>query len=578
MNREHQHKLAAGGSVGVPMRPFENQVVPPVPAPAPQVMEPGNADAGASYQKAWPPPVHSILPKTAQVQNGYHTMKTTPRFLLQDLVKQAQASAMDRALIAREAARQMKLASEGGCGEDDDECAKKKKEDEEKDASAVSTEYAMKLANAVEYMLHAKVAESPVGPGEGPSALTVTESNLSGSPPGPGEQGKATQANLPPMTVGGQRSLPGGPANQIPNTINDPPGGYGVQTTAMPAGQGKTAEAVYAGNLDALKKLADQGTSLEDIDAMANAAKRDARTEKLPYQAAGVLGGHALGRLGEYGYKALTKKDAPLGGYWGPMGAVAGGTLGTVLPKDRTKDIFEEYAALDPRERAIRIAGHNDGDMRGLGGALGFGTGASFGAIPSMLAGSPNVGDSIAGSVAGAQLGSYLGAKADRAIGSKDARNRFNKYDEAVRAAQGGGAADMPKEGTAVPPIVDAFLATIKQAADSVSPSHISAGPAVEPDASASEEEVPAKPSGAEMIGSTEGAINYTKQQAKAEPKRDMSSYVGEPALSSAHDTTLQQAFSHTGDAGVKISSANAAMQVSRARELLESIAEAANK
>lgn len=514
MNREHQHKLAAGGSVGVPMRPFENQVVPPVPAPAPQVMEPGNADAGASYQKAWPPPVHSILPKTAQVQNGYHTMKTTPRFLLQDLVKQAQASAMDRALIAREAARQMKLASEGGCGEDDDECAKKKKEDEEKDASAVSTEYAMKLANAVEYMLHAKVAESPVGPGEGPSALTVTESNLSGSPPGPGEQGKATQANLPPMTVGGQRSLPGGPANQIPNTINDPPGGYGVQTTAMPAGQGKTAEAVYAGNLDALRKLAAEGDWI--------------------YGAAPGLAG-------------------------GPTGAMLGGYL------SNEGGNLAQQKGIDHIKGAKRSA---KGQMLGgfVGNVAGLAAGQQFG-LGSM------------GGHVGASVGHVLAMRKYKAMtdaGVPPDAAAAAVSEDASAGVPGEGS--MPKEGTAVPPIVDAFLATIKQAADSVSPSHISAGPAVEPDASASEEEVPAKPSGAEMIGSTEGAINYTKQQAKAEPKRDMSSYVGEPALSSAHDTTLQQAFSHTGDAGVKISSANAAMQVSRARELLESIAEAANK
>jgi len=136
---------------------------------------------------------------------------------------------------------------------------------------------------------------------------------------------------------------------------------------------------------------------------------------------------------------------------------------------------------------------------------------------------------------------------------------------------------DKTVEASAQPTLVDAFLATIKQAEDAINPANISAGPAVEPDATQSGQGTPPTPNGSQMVGSNESAINYTKQQAKAEPKRDMSAYVSEPALASAHDNTLQQAFSHTGDAGVKMSSANAAMQVSAARALLEKIAAAAN-
>jgi hypothetical protein len=90
---------------------------------------------------------------------------------------------------------------------------------------------------------------------------------------------------------------------------------------------------------------------------------------------------------------------------------------------------------------------------------------------------------------------------------------------------------------------------------------------------------VPAEPSDVtsqkRMIASNEAAINYTKGEAKANPKSDVAQVLNEPPLSAAHDKVLQQAFDATGRAGVKISSAQpqgmakTALQVAAQRAVL---------
>lgn len=124
--------------------------------------------------------------------------------------------------------------------------------------------------------------------------------------------------------------------------------------------------------------------------------------------------------------------------------------------------------------------------------------------------------------------------------------------------------------------LVDGLLAATKLAEDAINPAHISAGAAVPPDTSASGEAggAPAggKPQGATgLIASNEAATNYTKGQAKAQPKSEMAKVITEPALSAAHDKTLSMAFTHTGQAGVKISSA---VRTEAARAYIAKLAE----
>jgi len=128
--------------------------------------------------------------------------------------------------------------------------------------------------------------------------------------------------------------------------------------------------------------------------------------------------------------------------------------------------------------------------------------------------------------------------------------------------------------------------ASLKRAEDATSPSSISAGKdptghTAEPPvgASPSEEKVPAQPPDVskqeKMVGSNQSAIDYTKGQAKADPKSDLGNILDEPALTSSTDKTLQQAFDTTEQAGVKISS-DQTYRSSAARALLSKLAEEA--
>lgn len=76
---------------------------------------------------------------------------------------------------------------------------------------------------------------------------------------------------------------------------------------------------------------------------------------------------------------------------------------------------------------------------------------------------------------------------------------------------------------------------------------------------------------GRELLSSVEAAINATKRQAKAQNRSALSEVLSEPAMSSAHDKTLQKSLDNTSNAGVKISSA----QADAARELLRKFVDA---
>ena len=146
--------------------------------------------------------------------------------------------------------------------------------------------------------------------------------------------------------------------------------------------------------------------------------------------------------------------------------------------------------------------------------------------------------------------GAGLAAAAATGAGLKMTANRRNAYKS--------------KEGSA--PI--SFIR--KLAEDAINPAHISSPASVNPaapppGAAPAGEQVPSEPSDVtsqkSMISSNEAAINYTKGQAKADPKKDVNQVLTEPALSSAHDKVLNEVFENTGRAGVKISSAKEPMK-----------------
>lgn len=128
--------------------------------------------------------------------------------------------------------------------------------------------------------------------------------------------------------------------------------------------------------------------------------------------------------------------------------------------------------------------------------------------------------------------------------------------------------------------LVGHFLSQTKVAEDAINPAKISAGAAVPPDTSAAGESggEPAggKPQGpTSLVGSNESAAHYKKNEAYAPRKAELKQYFNEPALTSSTDDTLQKAFTHTGEAGVKISSPQGPqVKTAAARALLMKLAE----
>jgi hypothetical protein len=121
-----------------------------------------------------------------------------------------------------------------------------------------------------------------------------------------------------------------------------------------------------------------------------------------------------------------------------------------------------------------------------------------------------------------------------------------------------------------------------KMAEDAINPSHIEAGKDNPPDFSESGKDVPRQPSDVSsqarsMLGSNQSAIDFTKQQAKADPKSDVDQILEQPALTRAGDSVLHKVLTHTGEAGVKISSAVPSLagdtvKVAAARALLSNL------
>jgi hypothetical protein len=129
-----------------------------------------------------------------------------------------------------------------------------------------------------------------------------------------------------------------------------------------------------------------------------------------------------------------------------------------------------------------------------------------------------------------------------------------------------------PALKTAAPIDLIMKFAKEKKAEDAVNPAHISAGRTTPPDTRESGQAGPPSPPGSSMVGSSQAVTNLTRRDAKAGPKADMHAYVDQPALSAAHDHVLQNAFTHTGQAGAKIAaadSAQAAVKTAAARALL---------
>lgn len=137
--------------------------------------------------------------------------------------------------------------------------------------------------------------------------------------------------------------------------------------------------------------------------------------------------------------------------------------------------------------------------------------------------------------------------------------------DQDGKTGEGKGKPSFMKEGSGLLAKNLARLGLTKQAEDAINPAKISGGgthDAAKPPegASPSEEGVPSEPSDVNkqksMVSSNDSAINYKKQQAKADPKSDVNKVLTEPAQTKSTDPVLHKTLDHASSAGVKISSA----------------------
>ena len=203
------------------------------------------------------------------------------------------------------------------------------------------------------------------------------------------------------------------------------------------------------------------------------------------------------------------------------------------------------------------------------------------------------VGRGIAGGLGGAVGGGALGAGAGGLLGGEQGA-ALGGLGGAALGGLGGAAfgATRPLPKAAPDKTASIFarnlmaLGLYKQAEDAINPAQISAGKIDDigdqpPDgAVGSGEGAPAEPSDVnaqkrKMISSNEAAINYTKRDAKADPKGDLGDVLDEPALSASTDATLDKTLDSTDEAGAKISSVRRDLsKVAAARAVLAKVAQ----
>lgn len=455
-------------------------------------------------QKATAPRGMEFLPQKVAHRRDSTMGSIMQRPLLQDLVKSAMEATVAKANVAVEAHRQLGIPIA-------------KTAAAKPSTPHIPSEVCEKYASALEYL--AKKADidlsggTPgIGPGEGPNALEVTQAPGGENPFDAGTTGSATAPNQVPVNPP-MASFPDSkaPANAMATNLDMEHGEQPVDPmnneTASNEAQKTSAVKLARKNLGLLKKLSSKPFLTPEQEAFNNA--------DLNYGQA----------------NSARRTGALLGAQLGGIGTAVGG------------------AALAHRFGVHPLAG------------------AAVGAVPGVVGGGL-IGGTIGGRYDDPDAVAYADDNFDRALAAAHPEE-FMPEEAAALAARPVVPRPQPKQASAKKTAALhaknlAALGLRKQAEDAINPAQISAGPAsaegeeAPEGVSASEEgPVPAVPSDVgrqeSFIGSNEAAIAYTKRQAKMDPKRDLGQLLVEPALSSATDKVLEQAFAHTNEAGAKV-------------------------
>lgn len=353
------------------------------------------------------------------------------------------------------------------------------------------TSYITKLAGALSYLSkQAAEGTAEIQPGKGPGALEVMQATSSEENIDAGQSGQAVSQNVPPKNPPMQSS---GVAKDPPNAMQTNDEMMHGEQPVDPMGNEKTS-AIYRRNLQKLGfSVTQEGHGV------------DARVLRMREQAA-LQRTKQLQDEGIQGYKNLTGDTVP-GSYRKALTTPVGAILSE-----------------DPRHLAYAAARHEAG-------------GNAWNPFGGILTPHPM---EEGGTALG--LGKIKGTKAGGPTEKEKGKEKTSSVYERNLAR----------------------LGLVKSAEDAINPAQISAGPASAqgaappPGASPAQEGVPSEPadvnSQKRLIDSNMAAINYTKGQAKADPKKDVNKVLDEPALSAAHDSTLNKTLDETSQAGVKIS------------------------
>ena len=545
-------------------------------------------DAALVEQKNLPPRGMEFLPKLAFSENAHMSnISEMARPNLQDLIKQAMEGSASKISVSLEAARQ--IANVGGTPPVQEKTAAA-----DPTVEHVPTDFILKLAAAAKYTaneLNPKLAADTleatgIGPGEGPGALEVTPAKAEGDGViEAGQTGHAKSQDLPPQTppIVKDPTRPTQPATSLQTNDSMMHSEQPVEPISNEKTSISSANPAYINNLLALGLLktaaTDQGIQIVPVnDVVKEAIAPLLLAAPAALAGAGALGGGALGAMqATPGNKmqgiARGAVGTAGGGALGSLGGGALGTLGGAALGGLAGGIVGGPAGALLGAGTAGLGGGLLG--AGVGGLYGAGKGYSAAMRPAVQPKTASVED-----IANKMVESTKKAEASQPRTQEQLVQAFNE--KLAEANKSGDQNALSKLAYAKNLLI---LGLTKQAEDAIFPAQISSGKSSDngtnsPEGvSPSEEGVPKEPSDVtnqkrQMLSSNQAAIDYTKREAKADPKSDVNQVLNEPALSSSTDKTLDQALSHVDEAGAKISSANLT-RIAASRAVLAKLAAA---
>ncbi len=463
------------------------------------------------------------------------------RPVIQDLVQSAMQKSASAQKIANEAARQMKTASAP----------------ESQETESISTDFATKLASAIEYMIP-QLTEKEAAPEQSrhhnadpailPSGVTATTLE-NGNPVAPNNTGHGLSQHMPPLRPAVERGPNGGAPNQLKTNDHEWPGGKGtVQHTSLQSAPKTAAEALLEKNLAKVATAVTQSVPADgDGERTQTMLGRTIESKRVEKTASELLLEKNLAKVAER-FPENLKKDKD-------------DDAKTRAEKDKERETPPRVPR-EPKEKDASAVSNFVGTV----GNKAMGTGyKALDAIgkrvtseggKNMLASGYRALDKGVGH-AGKVGAGVLGVGALGAAGAAGAASGHKNKQASIEAG------------------AERLLAIVKEAEDAIYPARISAGKYVPLETDDDGHNFAKRPKGPyEKFRTTEGVVKATPRDTVVDKIKDTQPYFKEPMFSAKHDNTLNKAFKYTAAAGAKYASANDVQQVSESRLLLAKLAQ----